>query len=145
MLFTKLGKAIRFKTKLIRITGRISSGIKAIKLNKNDKIISSLIPNNKKEILIVTEKGYGKRTLINEFLTKSRAIKGIKYIKNNSKNGNVIKVIQINVNNQILVITNKNNIIRILVKEIKILKRNTQGIILIRLKKKEKVIDVQKI
>ncbi len=145
MLFTKLGKAIRFKTKLIRETGRTSSGVKAIKLNKNDKIISSLIPNNKKEILIVTQKGYGKRTLINEFITKSRAIKGIKYIKNNFKNGNVVKVIQINITNQILLITNENNIIRILAKEIKILKRNTQGIILIRLKKLEKVIDIQKI
>ncbi len=145
MLFTKLGKAIRFKTKLIRETSRTSSGVKAIKLNKKDKIVSSLIPYKKKEILIVTEKGYGKRTLLNEFLTKSRAIKGIKYIKNNSKNGNVVKVIQISINDQILVITNQNNIIRILVKEIKILKRNTQGIIIIRLKKSEKVIDVQKI
>ncbi len=146
MLFTKLGKAIRFKIKLIRKTGRISAGIKAIKLSKKDKIISSLIPKNEKEILIVTEKGYGKRTLINEFLTKSRAIKGIKYIKNNSKNGNVVKVIQIkNNNNQILIITNKGNIIRIPVKEIKTFKRNTQGVILIRLKKNEKVIDMQKI
>ncbi len=145
MLFTKLGKAIRFKIKLIRETGRISYGIKAIKLNNKDKIISSLIPKNEKEILIVTEKGYGKRTLIKEFLTKSRAIKGIKYIKNNYKNGNVIKVIKINNTNQVLIITNKGNMIRILVKEIKILKRNTQGVILIRLKKNEKVIDVQKI
>ncbi len=145
MLFTKLGKAIRFKIKLIREMSRKSLGIKAIKLNSKDKIISSIIPNNKKEILIVTEKGYGKRTLINEFLTKSRAIKGIKYIKNNFKNGNVVKVIEINKKDELIIVTNKKNIIRILVKEIKILKRNTQGIILIRLKKSEKVIDIQKL
>ncbi len=145
MLFTKLGKTIRFKINLIRETSRTSLGIKAIKLNKKDKIISSLIPNNKKEILIITEKGYGKRTLINEFSTKSRAIKGIKYIKNNTKNGNVIKVIQVKETDEIIIITNKGNIIRILVKEIKILKRNTQGIILIRLKNLEKVIDIQKL
>ncbi len=148
MLFTKLGKAVRFSEKYIRSMGKKAHGIKGIKLSQNDKVVSLLkINENKnKEILIITKKGYGKRTLINEFPIKARATKGIIFIKINNKNGYVIRVIQINYNDQIFIITNIGNLVRIPVCEINVLKRNTQGVILIRKKNKlEKIVDVQKI
>ncbi len=154
MIFTKFGKAIRFLEKNVRNMNRNSLGVKAINLNKNDKIISLLkIKNNKinnKKIIMITKNGYGKKTLLNEFSVKSRATKGIKSIKINTKNNYLIKVIKIYKNNEIIIITNKGNIIRINSNEINTLKRNTQGVILIRLntnnnKNNEKVVDLQKI
>ncbi len=150
MLFTKLGKSIRFHEKNIRITNRSSYGTKGISLSDKDKIISSLIINKKyiqQEILIITENGYGKRTLIKEFNKTSKATKGVKSIKINKKNGNLVKVIQTTSKDIIIITTNKGNLIKIKVNEIKILKRNTQGIILMRLnkKEKEKIINIQKI
>ncbi len=147
MLFTKKGKAIKFSEKNIRTMGRNAYGIKGIKLSKKDNVVSGIILNDvNKEILIVTENGYGKRTYIKEFKTRSRATIGIKSIKINKKNGNVIDAQIINKNDQIMLITNKGKLIRISVSEINILKRNTQGIILIRTKEKdEKLIGIQRI
>ncbi len=146
MLFTKLGKAIKFSEKHIRSMGRNAYGIKGIKLSKKDNVVSGIILNKNKEILIVTENGYGKRTYIKEFKTRSRATIGIKSIKINKKNGNVIDAQIINKHDQIMIITNKGNLIRTSVSEINILKRNTQGIILIRTKSTtEKVISIQRI
>ncbi len=150
MIFTKFGKSIRFHEKNVRQTNRNSSGVKAIKLNKKDKIVSSLIINNNKkdeEIMIITQNGYGKRTFIKEFLQKSRATKGIISIKINNKNKYLVKAIKINKNNKIAILTNKGTLIYIKIKEINILKRNTQGIILMRINKNkdEKIIDIQKL
>ncbi len=148
MLFSKLGKALKFSEKYIRNTGRSSCGVKGINLLKNDKVVSSIILNNKKyeEIVIVTENGYGKRTFLNEFSQKSRATKGCIFIKINKKNGPVIGVKKIKKNDQIIIVTNTGNLIRISVSEINILKRNTQGIILIRKKNiNEKIMSLQRI
>ncbi len=148
MLFTKFGKAIRFSENNVRETNKNSSGVKAIKLINKDCIISSLAINNKdKEIIIITKNGYGKRILLSNFAKKSRATKGIIAIKINKKNGYVIKVIKINKNNEIIIVTNKGIFMRIKVNKINIFKRNTQGIILIRINNfnNEKVIDLQKI
>ncbi len=146
MLFTKLGKTIKFSEKNIRNTGKKSFGIKGINLLKDDKIRSLVILNKNEKILITTENGYGKITSLKEFPTKSRATKGIISIKINNKNGFLLKAIKIKKKNkQIFIITNVGNLIRIPISEINILKRNTQGVILIKLKNKEKVKDIQKI
>ncbi len=149
MLFTKFGKAIRFSENNVRKTNKNSFGVKAIKLKHKDIIISSLVINNNKDkqIIIITKNGYGKRTLLSEFAKKSRATKGIIAIKINNKNGYVVKAIKINKNNKIIIVTNKGIFIYIKVNKINILKRNTQGIILMRIKNmnNEKIIDLQKI
>ncbi len=144
MIFTKFGKAIRFKENNIRTMNRNSSGVKAIKLNIKDKVKSLITINkNNKKIIIITKNGYGKKTLIKEFNTKNRAIKGITCIKINKKNSYLIKSIKISKNKEIIIITNIGNIIRIKLNKINLLKRNTQGIILIKLNNNEKVIDSQ--
>ncbi len=148
MLFTKFGKAIRFLENSVRETNKNSSGVKAIKLINKDYIVSSLAINNKdKEIIIITKNGYGKRILLSNFAKKSRATKGIIAIKINKKNGYVVKVIKINKNNELIIVTNKGIFMRIKINNINIFKRNTQGIILIRINNlnNEKVIDLQKI
>ncbi len=151
MIFTKNGKTVRFLEKNIRNTGKNSYGIKGIKLSNKDKASSSLIIKNKYKngyIIIITKNGYGKKTNIKEFPIKSRAIKGLISIRINKKNSYIIKTIYStnkNKKQQILIITNKGNILRIYTKNINIFKRNSQGIILIKLKNLEKVIQCEKI
>ncbi len=151
MLFTKLGKTTRFLIKDIRNTKRTSLGITGIKLSNHDKVISLItFKNIKDHIIIVTKNGYGKITPLKEFPRKSRATKGLIFIKINKKNGSVVKINKLNFNKknqQIILITNLGNLMRILIKEINILKRNTQGIILIRMNNtvEEKIADIQNI
>ncbi|WP_075431800.1 DNA topoisomerase (ATP-hydrolyzing) subunit A [Buchnera aphidicola] len=145
MLFSSNGKIVHFSEKKIRNMGRTASGIKGMKISDKDKVVSLLVPNQKDNILIVTEHGYGKQTNINQFPLKSRATKGIISIKTTKKNGIVIGAIQVKNDDQIMMITNAGKLVRTRISEIGTLKRNTQGVILIRMSKKEKVVGLQKI
>lgn len=145
MLCSAKGKIVHFSEKNIRNMGRTASGVKGITLSKTDKLVSLLTPKKNENILIVTENGFGKRTNINEFPVKSRATKGVISIKITKKNGIVMGVIQVNNNDQIMMITNAGTLVRTRVSEIAILKRNTQGVILIRTTKNEKLVGLQKV
>ncbi|AEH39711.1 DNA gyrase, subunit A [Buchnera aphidicola (Cinara tujafilina)] len=145
MLFSSNGKIVHFSEKTIRNMGRMASGIKGMKISEKDKVVSLLVPNKKDNILIVTEHGYGKQTKINQFPIKSRATKGIISIKTTKKNGIVIGALQVKNDDQIMMITNAGKLVRTRISEIGILKRNTQGVILIRASKNEKVVGLQKI
>ncbi|NIH40978.1 MAG: DNA gyrase subunit A [Buchnera aphidicola (Periphyllus aceris)] len=145
MLFTSKGKVVQFSENHVRSMGRTATGVKGIKIEKNDKVVSLIIPKKNGEILVITKKGYGKRTNIKEFPIKSRATKGVISIKITKKNKSVVKAIQVNEKNQIIIITNSGKLVRTRVSEINVLKRNTQGVILIRMFKKEKVVGLQKI
>ncbi|WP_343189566.1 DNA gyrase subunit A [Buchnera aphidicola] len=144
MLFTKKGKVVHFSEKSVRNMGRNTSGIKGIKINKNDRVVSLVIPKNKGNILTVTEKGYGKQTKMKEFPIKSRSTKGIISIKITKKNGILIGAIEAKKKDEIMMITNSGTLVRTRVSEIATLKRNTQGVILIRTNKKSKVAALQK-
>ncbi|VFP78104.1 DNA gyrase subunit A [Buchnera aphidicola (Cinara cuneomaculata)] len=145
LMFSSKGKVVQFSENKIRNMGRTASGIKGIKIVDNDRLVSLIVPNKKDDILIVTENGYGKRTKINQFPIKSRATKGVISIRVTPKNGVVIGAIQVHHDNQIMIITNAGTLVRTRVSEIAILKRNTQGVILIRTTKKEKVVGLQKL
>ncbi|CAL4319651.1 DNA gyrase subunit A [Buchnera aphidicola (Pterocallis alni)] len=144
MLFSKQGKVVHFSEKEIRNTGRTTYGIRGININQNDTVVSLLIPQEKGEILTITENGYGKRTQIKNFPIKSRATKGVRSIKITKKNSVMISAIQVVENDHIIIITDAGTLVRILVSEIRILGRNTQGVILIRTMKNEKVVGIQK-
>ncbi|CAL4320049.1 DNA gyrase subunit A [Buchnera aphidicola (Chaitophorus populicola)] len=145
MLFTTQGKVVQFSEKHVRSMGRTATGVKGIKIDKKDRVVSLIIPKKNGEILVITQKGYGKRTHIKEFPIKSRSTKGVISIKITNKNKLVVKAIQVKENNQIMIITNTGKLVRIRVSEINVLKRNTQGVILIRMVKQEKVVGLQKI
>ncbi|QCI25931.1 DNA topoisomerase (ATP-hydrolyzing) subunit A [Buchnera aphidicola] len=145
MLFSKKGKVVHFSEKEVRKMGRTAYGIRGINIDKDDQVVSLLVPHEKGTILTMTENGYGKRTKIENFPIKSRATKGVRSIKITKKNGVVISAIQVSKNDQIMMITNAGTLVRTNVSEIRILGRNTQGVILIRTSKKEKVVALQKI
>ncbi|QCI22637.1 DNA topoisomerase (ATP-hydrolyzing) subunit A [Buchnera aphidicola] len=145
MLFTQNGKVVQFLEKSVRTMGRTASGVKGIKIKKNDKVVSLIVPKNKGSILIATKNGYGKRTKISDFPIKSRATQGVISIKITKKNGKIIGAIQVVEKDQIMMITNAGTLVRIRVSEVGVLGRNTQGVILIRTSKNEKVVALQKI
>ncbi|QCI20331.1 DNA topoisomerase (ATP-hydrolyzing) subunit A [Buchnera aphidicola (Brachycaudus cardui)] len=145
MLFTQNGKVVQFSENSVRTMGRTASGVKGIKIKKHDKVVSLIVPKNTGSILIATKNGYGKRTKITDFPIKSRATQGVISTKITPKNGKIIGAIQVLEKNQIMMITNAGTLVRIRVDEVGILGRNTQGVILIRTAKNEKVVALQKI
>ena len=164
LLSTKFGKCIRFKSKKLRLfKGRSSKGIKGIKLNENDKVISiSILGNSQldkkiidkdkkiknaldKFILSVSENGYGKRSSYEDYRVTNRGGKGIIGIINSPRNGNIASSLVVDETDEILLSTDKGSIMRCAVKEIRIAGRNTQGVRIKKLSGAEKVVSVIKI
>tara|TARA_B100000965_G_scaffold380633_1_gene377330 strand:- start:394 stop:2955 length:2562 start_codon:yes stop_codon:yes gene_type:complete len=161
LLSTQLGKCIRFKSKKLRLfKGRSSKGIKGIKLNEKDKVISLSIldnsiakidKNNKEKkimdgfILSVSENGYGKRTTYSEYRVTNRGGKGIIGIINSPRNGNIAASLVVKDVDEIILSTDKGSIMRCAVKEIRIAGRNTQGVRIKKLSGAERVVSVIKI
>ena len=164
LLSTQFGKCIRFKSKKLRLfKGRSSKGIKGLKLNDNDKVISlSILDNSQidnkiinkdkkikqavnRYILSVSENGYGKRSSYLDYRVTNRGGKGIIGIINSPRNGNIASSIVVNDSDEILLSTDKGSIMRCAVKEIRIAGRNTQGVRIKKLSGTEKVVSVIKI
>ena len=133
--------------------GRSSKGIKGIKLNDKDKVISvSILENNSTNkntahtyILSVSENGYGKRSAYNDYRVTNRGGKGLIGIINSPRNGNIASSLVVSDLDEILLSTDKGSIMRCAVKEIRIAGRNTQGVRIKKLSGNEKVVSVIKI
>ena len=166
ILSTKLGKCIRFESKKLRVfKGRSSKGIRGINLHQNDDIVSLSIINHEninkngklnnnekselkakeKFILSITQNGYGKRSVHTDYRVTNRGGKGIIGIVNSSRNGDVSSSFPVNDGDEILISTNKGRVIRTAVKEIRVARRNTQGVRIIKLSGEEKVVSAIKI
>ncbi len=139
ILSTKRGMAIRFPETQIRTVGRAAYGVIGITLDKDDEIIAMDMLEQDATVLTVTENGYGKRTKIAAYRLQRRAGKGIINVKITPKTGDAISVIKVQDNNDIFIITNTGRMIRLGVKDISIIGRNTQGIRLIQLEPGENV------
>jgi DNA gyrase subunit A len=156
MLSTKNGKCIRFESKKLRVfKGRSSKGIKGIELSPNDEIVSLSIANKEKTkkdsksderfVLSITENGYGKKTLNNEYRVTNRGGKGIIGIVNSPRNGSICSSFPVIEGDDVMISTNKGRVIRVAVKEIRTAGRNTQGVRIIKLSGDEKVVSAIKI
>ena len=142
LLVTKKGQAIRFNSDEIRSMGRASYGVAGIKLGKEDQVVSiEVLPIDEKKdfsVLTVTEKGYGKRTEIEDYRLTGRAGKGVINIKISEKNGDVVTSQSVKTEDNIIVTTAKGIVIRTPIKNIRIMGRATQGVKIINLKDKLK-------
>lgn len=145
MLFSSAGKVVRFDADAVRTMGRTATGVRGIKLAKDDKVVSLIIPNMQGAILTVTENGYGKRTETLQYPTRSRATQGVISIKVTERNGPVIGAVQVEDSDQIMMITDAGTLVRTRVSEIGIVGRNTQGVILIRTSEDENVVGLQRV
>lgn len=146
VMVTAKGLSIRFSEEEVRAVGRTSMGVKGINLGKGDKVIGmEPIENEKDYILAITENGFGKRTEVEEYRQQARAGKGILTYKTTAKTGHIIGIKIVNNDDDVMLITDTGVIIRINVKDISILGRNTQGVTLMRTSDGGKVINVAKI
>ncbi|MEN3037615.1 MAG: DNA gyrase subunit A [Candidatus Kryptonium sp.] len=131
---TRKGMAIRFNEKDIRPMGRQATGVRGIKLEKDDEVIGMIaVKRQGTTILVVTEKGFGKRSDLNDYRITHRGGKGIITVKVNEKTGDMIAIKEVLDNDDIMIVTAKGYLIRHHVKDIRVMGRQAQGVRLIKL------------
>ena len=145
MLFTKYGKCIRFNESDVRSTGRTTMGVIGMNIDRDDMIIAMQTASMGESVLIVSDKGLGKCTLIDEFTTQNRGGKGVKCYKITEKSGNVVGVKSVEKEDEIMLITTEGIIIRIQVSDTTLLGRVTSGVKLINLDEGISVASVAKV
>lgn len=137
------GQACRFVESDVRSMGRTAAGVMGIRLRADDYVVSMVaVDSPEQQILVVGDKGYGKRTKVSEFRMTNRGSKGVISMKTTSKTGNVIGLLDVMESDEIVVMTQNAVIIRQAVKNISLLGRNTQGVRLLRLDKNDKIADI---
>ena len=135
------GRLVKFDENEIRIMGRSASGVRGIDLGDGYCIDANVaVPG--KEVLVVTENGYGKRTTIDEYRTTHRGSKGVKTLNSTDKTGNIVAFKVVNDEEDLMIITNSGMVIRIPISQISVMSRVTQGVRLITLKEDQKVTSV---
>ncbi|ABR75105.1 DNA gyrase subunit A [Actinobacillus succinogenes] len=173
MLFSSQGRVVRFAESAVRAMGRTATGVRGIKLALTndlsdeesaveieevsednsqesldlniDKVVSLVVPKNDGEILTATQNGYGKRTKLEEYPTKSRNTKGVISIKVSERNGKVVAATQVEEADQIMLITDAGTLVRTRVTEVSVVGRNTQGVRLIRTAEDEQVVSLERV
>jgi len=145
MLAVKSGRAIRFPEASVRPMGRTASGVRGIKLasEKNDIVVGMItVENKEKDILVVSEKGYGKRSDIDGYRITNRGGKGVKTINVTEKTGNLIALKDVTDNHDLMIITQFGNILRSPVSALRVMGRATQGVRLIHLRESDIIASV---
>ena len=145
ILATKYGQCIRFKEQDVRCTGRTSMGVRGINLADRDEVIGMQLASQGTDLLLVSEKGMGKRTLMDEFTAQNRGGKGVKCYKITEKTGNVVGIKGVNEQDEIMIINTEGIIIRMLCSGISVLGRVTSGVKLINLKEGDTVASIAKV
>ena len=146
MLFSSTGKVIRFSETDVRSMGRVSRGVRGIRLAEGDEVISLIIAGEEDgAILTATEFGFGKRTVLEEYRVQGRGGQGIISIKTSDRNGCVVGAVQVLEENQIMLITDGGTLVRTPVRDVSQVGRNTQGVKLINLTKKEKLVGLERV
>jgi len=139
------GKAIRFSTRDIRPTGRTATGVRAIRLEKDDYVIGMDIVQEGATLLTVTERGYGKRSPFTDYRNQSRGGSGVINLKITPKVGYPAGVLKVEDEDGIVLITSSGKLIRLQVKDVPVIGRNTQGVKLINIEEGESVTSITKL
>ncbi|MBS4035285.1 MAG: DNA gyrase subunit A [Ignavibacterium sp.] len=143
---TKNGFAIRFNEKNVRDMGRTATGVRGVKLGKGDLVVGLLvIRRGGVSILVVTEKGYGKRSDINDYRVTNRGGKGVITVKTTDKVGKLIAMMEVTDKDELVIISTKGMVIRQSVKDIRVMGRNTQGVRVIRLNDGDSIADIARV
>ncbi|WEJ63711.1 DNA gyrase subunit A [Thiomicrorhabdus lithotrophica] len=140
MLFSNIGKAIRFKESDVRVMGRTARGVRGMKLAGDAKVISMQVAKPGTLILTATEHGFGKCTPVEDYSTINRGGQGVISIKTTERNGPVVSSVSVSTEQEVVLITNKATLVRTRVSEISVVGRNTQGVKLINVGKGEQVV-----
>ncbi len=142
---TKNGMAVRFNEKDVRNMGRTATGVRGIRLGKNDAVIGMLVIRNATTLMVVTEKGFGKRSEIEDYRLSKRGGKGVITVKTSDRNGKLIAMKEVNDADELVIITTGGMVIRQAVHELRVMGRNTQGVRLIRLNEGDDIADIARV
>jgi DNA gyrase subunit A len=147
LLTTKKGQAVRFNSNDVRSMGRASYGVRGIDLGRGDEVVSLVpVPSEKgATILTVTEKGYGKRSALEDYRKTSRGGKGVINLKVNDRTGNIIGSLCVENKDSFILTTFKGMVIRMGLKQLRVMGRATQGVRIVKLKVGDKVADTVKV
>ncbi|HHF7374580.1 DNA gyrase subunit A [Legionella bozemanae] len=145
MLFTDAGKVVRFDENKVRPMGRTARGVRGIRIEEGQAVISLVVAHSDGTILTATENGYGKRTSIQEYRVSGRGGQGVISIQVSERNGKVVRSVQVTDGDEAMLITDKGTLVRFKVSELSVIGRNTQGVRLINVSPGEKVVGMQKI
>jgi DNA gyrase subunit A len=125
--------------------GRTATGVRGIKLGKDDKVIGGIAVKHATTLLVATDKGFGKRSDLNDYRITKRGGKGIITVKTGDRNGKMISLMQVNDNDELVIMTVKGMVIRQGVNSIRVMGRNTQGVRLIKLNEGDKIADIARV
>ncbi|WP_337872816.1 DNA gyrase subunit A [Ignavibacterium sp.] len=140
---TRNGFAIRFHEKDVRDMGRTTTGVRGIKLIKGDKVVGLLVIRHPQtSVLVVTEKGYGKRSDINDYRITKRGGKGVITVKTTDKVGKMIAMMEVVDKDELVIISTQGMVIRQGIKDIRVMGRNTQGVRVIKLNEGDTIADI---
>ena len=145
MLFSSEGKAVRFAESDVRAMGRVSKGVRGMRLPDEHQVISMIIPQENGYALTVSENGYGKRTALTEYPTKGRGGKGMIAIQASERNGALVGATQLFEGDEVMLISDQGTMVRTRGDEISVLGRNTQGVRVIRLKEDETLVSLARV
>jgi DNA gyrase subunit A len=146
VLVSDAGKAVWFDEEDVRPMGRTTRGVRGMRIGEGQQVLSLLVADNETQtVLVVTENGYGKRTVLGEFRHSGRGTQGVIAIASSERNGKVVGAKLVTDEDEVMLITTGGVLIRTRVSEIRELGRATQGVTLISLDKKEKLAGLEKV
>jgi DNA gyrase subunit A len=144
MLFASNGKAIRFAEDEVRAVGRTARGVRGMTLAEGERVVSMIVADVG-DILTATERGYGKRTPLDDYPRKGRGTQGVIAIQTSDRNGQLVGALQVTESFEVMLISNQGTLVRTRVAEIAQVGRNTQGVTLIRLPADEALVSVARV
>lgn len=142
LMLTDAGKAVRFKETDVRAMGRGARGVRGIRLKDDQRVISLIVPEEGGTILTASQRGFGKRTAVSEFATKGRGTQGVIAMIVNDRNGPMVGAVQVFDEDEVMLISDQGTLVRTHVNQVSVLGRNTQGVTLIKVNAKEKLVGV---
>ncbi|MEL7586337.1 MAG: DNA gyrase subunit A [Prolixibacteraceae bacterium] len=147
MIAVRSGKAIRFHEKIVRAIGRTASGVRGITLgHEQDEVVGMIsVENQSDDVLVVSERGYGKRSSIEDYRVTNRGGKGVKTINITEKTGSLITVKSVVDSNDLMIITQKGLTIRLPISALRIMGRATQGVRLINLREDDAIASIARV
>jgi len=145
MLFSDNGRAVRFHSSKLRNMGRTAKGVRGMRLDVSDTVISMAIPKPDGQILTISKNGYGKRTLASDYEAKGRGIRGIISMKQSERNGIIVSATQVFAGDEIMCITDGGTLVRTSVDDISLVSRNTQGVRILKLRENESMITASRV
>jgi DNA gyrase subunit A len=147
MIATKGGKCIRFPEEKVRAVGRTSIGVRGVDLSDGDEVIGMIVVNDiqSETVLVVSEKGYGKRTAVEDYRITNRGGKGVITLNITEKTGNLIAIQSVTDEDGLMIINKSGVAIRMGMDDLRVMGRNTQGVRMINLKHNDEIAAVAKV